>query len=227
MLVNGTRYQNQTSSDAIRILEAARTNRQRLCLRFGDPITGRDSERIGSQTCGYISRSTGILQVPLLVTYASSRGGDAFRDHEVIRITTSRAPRQVLYQHPRYYSPLREVAIFCLNWVLPDPSLPSPSPAHTEINTRLTRWLRQISATNASPEELPAADINRIHGVISQVYRMLWQPFMRQAVIALGQKPPDYDQPAAIAVWEDWIMEQTHWPKEVARMAIEIYRNRG
>jgi len=130
--VRGTTYHDETDPRVIDILEAARSGPdfairsidvargERLCVRYGDPDTGRDWG--DPAMCGTISRSQGTPgrdytnRVPLLIKSKRSFGGEAILDHKIIRITRGAKPKQkhgvkyVLFQHPKYHYPEGERA---------------------------------------------------------------------------------------------------------------------
>jgi len=74
MIVNGTSYNEKTPRAVVDILERVRQSRERICIRYGDPATGRDWG--DPRMCGRISRSTGTVKIPLLIKTARSTGGD-------------------------------------------------------------------------------------------------------------------------------------------------------
>ena len=110
-VVNGTAYHVETPPDVIRILENARISddinpdpKNRVRVHYGDIKTGQCWNEEWDID-GYIGRSTGNIQIPLLVHNRRSLGGPGLLDHCIIRITTTQAPRRVLYEHPNYQAP--------------------------------------------------------------------------------------------------------------------------
>jgi len=99
-VVNGTSYHVETTKNVIDILEAARVNRVRIVVDYGDTTTGKSWGET-RDIHGYVGRSTGINKIPLLVYNSRSYGGGAMLDHRVIKITESKGGR-VLYQHTNY-----------------------------------------------------------------------------------------------------------------------------
>jgi hypothetical protein len=97
MVVNGTTYNDKTPRQVVDILERARESRDRLCIRYGDPETGRDWG--DPRMCGRIGRSTGTIKIPLLIKTSRSTGGEGLLEHVIIRITSG---GRVLYEHPKY-----------------------------------------------------------------------------------------------------------------------------
>jgi len=99
---NGTSYHDDTDLDAIRVLETARAARTRVRVHYGDTDTGRDwMDRYDVK--GTIGRSTGRVKIPLLIANVRSRGGPGILDHCIVKITTTRKPKQVLFVHPSYH----------------------------------------------------------------------------------------------------------------------------
>jgi hypothetical protein len=99
-LVNGTAYHKETDGKIIEILEKSRRIKERLIFDFGDTKTGK-SWNEEFDTTGHIGRSTGKIQIPLLIKQVRSSGGGGLLDHCIVKITTSKG-KKVLYQHPNY-----------------------------------------------------------------------------------------------------------------------------
>lgn len=94
----GTAFHDETPQAVRVILESARKTGRRLRIEYGDQKSGRlwgDSYR------GRIGRSTGEIQVPLLILTKRSMGGEAILDHCIVRISTTPGPPQVIYSHPK------------------------------------------------------------------------------------------------------------------------------
>lgn len=102
--VNGTSYHRSTPQAVIDILENNLRNRrqQRIKIHYGDVLTGKDWCEIHDVT-GYVGRSTGYVKIPLLIYNSNSTGGSGILDHCIVKITESKKPYRVLYQHPKYH----------------------------------------------------------------------------------------------------------------------------
>ena len=103
---DATAYHKDTPMEVRRILENAlrsrnfRTKSIRLRLWYGDTTTGRDWHE-ENDVSGYIGKSGGDIQVPLLIHNSRSIGGGAILDHCIVKIQEG---HNVLYQHPKYYA---------------------------------------------------------------------------------------------------------------------------
>jgi hypothetical protein len=126
-IVNDTQYRDETPARVVEVLEMARANPtfpwkagdvdkgERICIRYGDPETGRDWG--DPPMCGTVGRSSGTPgrdytnKIPLLLKSKKSSGGEAIIDHKIIRITRGAKPKNkhgvdyVLYSHPKYSYP--------------------------------------------------------------------------------------------------------------------------
>ena len=94
-VVNGTSYHKDTSDKVINVLERARLNRTRIILDYGDVKTGTSWGEV-HDTTGYIGRSTGSVQIPILIFNTRCFGGGAILDHCIIGIKESKG-KKVLY----------------------------------------------------------------------------------------------------------------------------------
>ena len=99
--VNGTHYRVQTDAKIINWLETARERNQRIRVFYGDTVTGRDWME-ENDTMGYVGRSTGFFNIPLLVFSKRSLGGTAILDHCIVRITID---GRDVYRHHNYHQP--------------------------------------------------------------------------------------------------------------------------
>ncbi len=97
-IINGTAYHLQTSDELVRILELCRDGRTRVEFEYGDDLTGKlwgDIER------GTIGRSTGKLQIPLVIKTKRSTAGGALLDHCIVKLTDVKT-KAILWIHPLY-----------------------------------------------------------------------------------------------------------------------------
>jgi len=101
-VVNGTHYSTRTPAPVIQVLELARLNRSRIRVHLGDTNTGRDWLEEWDVT-GVIGRSMGPIKIPLMIASSRSFGGPGLLDDCIVKITDSRSPRRILYQHPAYH----------------------------------------------------------------------------------------------------------------------------
>lgn len=96
--VLSTHYNPDTPDAVARVLEELRKNHHRVRLHYGNPDTGF-AERIVE---GYVNRSSGALQIPLL-GQRGQRGGIPIEDHRIVLIVDP-AHDEVLYRHPLYHA---------------------------------------------------------------------------------------------------------------------------
>jgi len=112
---DGTTYKDSTDPQVVRVLESVRTRYperhaagtftrsfRRVCLRYGDPDTGRDwGDR---RECGRVGRTMGPVQEPILLSTSRSMGGGIISADKILLITdpTRRGADGVLYAHPKY-----------------------------------------------------------------------------------------------------------------------------
>ena len=58
---------------------------------------------------GYVSRSTGITPIPILVHNKRSLGGGGILTNCIVKITTTGKNKWTLYQHPSYHAPAQTI----------------------------------------------------------------------------------------------------------------------
>lgn len=105
MLVNKTWYHDETPIEVANVLEACRLYNKRIKFRYGYTTGAQAGQDWGDSAnmCGYVSRSTGPMKIPIVLYNKRTRGGPSILDHCIIKIQTSRGGK-VLYQHPMYQS---------------------------------------------------------------------------------------------------------------------------
>ena len=98
-IVNGMAYDVRTPDKVVSVLEMARRTGKRIRIFYGDSETGRDWYE-ESYTMGYVGKSGGKIQIPLVIANARSHGGPTLLDHCIVKIKIGKF---VMYQHPTYY----------------------------------------------------------------------------------------------------------------------------
>lgn len=78
----------------------------RIRLFYGDTDTGKCWME-ENDTLGYVGRSTGSIQIPLLIHNKNSKGGSAILDHCIVKITDG---KRIVYRHPNYHMPVVSVS---------------------------------------------------------------------------------------------------------------------
>lgn len=139
--------------------EAVGERSQRFRLHYGNSLTGLDWLDEWNME-GYIGRSTGRQQVPLLVYNRRSFGGPAILTHCVVKIRAARGGA-VLWQHPKYHLPairLRGGLYERLAWeVLADGKVHAAF--HTERER--ARWLAKMGIHLPAPHDESPESSNR------------------------------------------------------------------
>ena len=97
--VDGTFFKEGTKDEIVRIINSCIQNRRRIILDYGHD----DGQSWGEtfDTRGYIGRSTGVFQIPILVYNSRSTGGGSILTHCIVQIKESKGGK-ILYQHPNY-----------------------------------------------------------------------------------------------------------------------------
>jgi hypothetical protein len=85
-VLNGTSYHAETPDQVVRALEHARLNRLRIRLYYGE--MGKSWGEMNDVT-GYVGRSMGPIQVPIILFNARSHGGAAISTDRVVAIRLS------------------------------------------------------------------------------------------------------------------------------------------
>ncbi len=102
----GTYYHIETNLQVIEVLEQCRLNNTRIRLFLGDTITGKVWPELHDVT-GYVSRSTGVVKVPILRYNSIAVGGGAILDHCIMKISDTKG--NVLYKAGNYKEPVIEI----------------------------------------------------------------------------------------------------------------------
>lgn len=102
---NGTWYYFNTPDKIIQILDSAIENHCRIRVFYGDTETGRDWMEI-YDTIGYVGRSCGKVNIPLLIKNRRSYGGCPILTDNIVKITIDKF---VVYQHLNYHLPDMEI----------------------------------------------------------------------------------------------------------------------
>lgn len=92
---DGTTYGTKTPQGVIDVLERVRKSGVRITLDYGNPKTGKSWNEIWGVS-GYVSRSSGRIQIPILLYNSRSKSGGAIMDEFIIGIKTSKG-KKVLY----------------------------------------------------------------------------------------------------------------------------------
>ena len=92
-----THYHHDTPDAVARALEDLRKNHTHARLHYGNVDTGFAERSVD----GYVNRSSGALQIPLLGQHPQ-RGGIPIDDHRIVQIVDLEND-EVLYLHPSYH----------------------------------------------------------------------------------------------------------------------------
>lgn len=98
---SGVSYNVTTPRAVVNALEAARRNRDRVRLFYGDAKTGRNWMDEYDVT-GRVSNSMGPVKIPILVAKENSTGGGGILDDCIVRMLVN--GREV-YRHPTFNMP--------------------------------------------------------------------------------------------------------------------------
>lgn len=99
--VNGMSFDSRTPRNVCEVLSQCHYYNHRIRLFYGDPQTGT-CWMDEYDTIGYVGRSTGKYQVPLLIKTKRSTGGVSILDYCIVKITCNGA---TLYQNPLFNMP--------------------------------------------------------------------------------------------------------------------------
>ena len=102
-LKDGT-YEERDKADMARVIEAceyARNDLGRIRLWYGDVNTGRSWNEEYDVT-GYIAKTLGNYNIPILINNARSLGGRAIFTDCIVRLDYTKTGK-TLYKHPKFY----------------------------------------------------------------------------------------------------------------------------
>lgn len=100
-IANGTFYVKGTDPELIKVLELARKSNTVIRLFYGDKETGTDWMEV-NDVKGYVGRTTGPCQIPILLPRANSHGGCAILVENIVKVTINRT---IVWSHPKYNIP--------------------------------------------------------------------------------------------------------------------------
>lgn len=97
---SGTCFHESTPDDLCQLIDKHICSRlDRLEFFYGDTTTGKLWEGGTASCSGYLSRSSGIIKVPICIHNHASTGGATLLDHCVLKVQSSRGKRP-LWRHP-------------------------------------------------------------------------------------------------------------------------------
>jgi hypothetical protein len=102
----GTWFSFDTPKKVRRILEEYRLSNDKIRIFYGDNETGRDWMK-ENDVMGTIGRSTGTMQIPLLIS-DDEHSGPGLLDSSIVRIIDV-ATKKELYRHSKYHQPEIEI----------------------------------------------------------------------------------------------------------------------
>lgn len=100
----GTYYNSETPNEVIELLELARKLNYYVWFRLGDMNTGQDWMD-DFDTCGFVSRSTGPIKIPILLANRRSMGGGGILTHCIVKLVVNGGGRKRTWQSTVYQKP--------------------------------------------------------------------------------------------------------------------------
>jgi len=100
----GSYFFREGTDEKVKSIINAQSRARRLRFIYGDKETG-DIWLEEYDTIGYIGRSTGAVQIPLLVNNSRSYGGGELSTRSILRILDVKT-KQELYRHENYKAPV-------------------------------------------------------------------------------------------------------------------------
>ena len=102
--VDGMYFHEQTSESVCRILvRANRDQKSRIRIFYGDVKTG-EAWNEEYDVLGFIGKSTGSIQIPLMLKSSRSEGGPAVLDHCIVRIQCA-VTKKILIENSNFHVP--------------------------------------------------------------------------------------------------------------------------
>jgi hypothetical protein len=102
----GTWFSYGTPKKVRSLLEEYRRSEAQIRIFYGDQSTGRDWNE-ENDVIGRIGRSTGVMQIPLLIT-GEEHGGPGLLDDCIVRMIDVQSKKDI-YRHPSYHQGKMEI----------------------------------------------------------------------------------------------------------------------
>lgn len=99
-VLNGSYYHVETSIDVIEVLETVRLSGERIRIFYGNVESGKCWNE-ENDVIGTVSRSSGPVCIPILISKATSNGGSGILDSSILKIVSTKTKR-TLYEHESY-----------------------------------------------------------------------------------------------------------------------------
>ena len=97
-------FSDNTNDKVKQVLTSCYNRKNRIRIVYGDVNTGK-SYLEEYEILGYVGKSTGIKQIPLLINNSRSFGGGSILTDIILKIVDIQT-KQVLFQHENYVMPI-------------------------------------------------------------------------------------------------------------------------
>ena len=97
-------FSNSTNDKVKQVLTSCYNRKNRIRIVYGDVNTGK-SYLDEYEILGYVGKSTGVKQIPLLINNSRSFGGGSILTGSILKIVDTQT-KQVLFEHENYVIPV-------------------------------------------------------------------------------------------------------------------------
>ena len=97
-------FSDNTNDKVKQVLTSCYNRKNRIRIVYGDVTTGK-SYLDEYEILGYVGKSTGFRQIPLLINNSLSFGGGSILTTNILKIVDTQT-KQVLFQHENYVMPV-------------------------------------------------------------------------------------------------------------------------